>query len=188
MIPSNNKRIYLPSSFSFTIWHLLCLLGGGTCCPIIITLKERGPELDLIKHGHLGLGPATHCNTAHSPDWPVHITWLGRVRFVRLVENHHWKWWSKYNLILPFFLRVLFSLATPHIALLRVKIHVYPLPRDPMWPGLGWAGLGWAGWAGLGWATGHFTSVVTSIISPDTKQHYLLLDTCILGVGLQMNI
>ena len=55
------------------------------------------------------------------------------------------------------------------------------------WAGLGWAGLGWAGLAGLGWATGHFTSVVTSIFSPDTKQHYLLLDTCILGVGLQMN-
>ena len=146
-------------------------------------IKRAGTGAGFDKTRSPGTGtshPLQHCT---QPRLASHITWLlwwlGRVRFVRLVENHHWKWWSKYNLILPFFLRVLFSLATPHIALLRVKIHVYPLPRDPMWPGLGWAGLGWA--------TGHFTSVVTSIISPDTKQHYLLLDTCILGVGLQMN-
>ena len=121
-------------------------------------IKRAGTGAGFDKTRSPGTGTSSALQHCTQPRLASHITWLlwwlGRVRFVRLVENHHWKWWSKYNLILPFFLRVLFSLATPHIALLRVKIHVYPLPRDPMWPGLGWAGLGWAG---LGYWPLHFS-------------------------------
>ena len=138
-------------------------------------IKRAGTGAGFDKTRPPGTGTGTSSalqHSAHCPDWPVHITWLlcslSWLWRVRLVEPRHViesDGLSRYNLILPFFLRVicvLFSLDTPHTALLRVKIHVYPLPRDPVWPGL--TGLGWAG------QSGHFTSVVTSIISPATKQ------------------